>query len=81
MLPQNFEKIVNLSLSQIGIGPVHGNILCVSACICSTDALPLLIQLNQVLLIGRRYIILYYHTIGTFVDKSLLEHVLMETTH
>ena len=49
MLLQNFEKIANLSLSKIGIGPVHGNILCVSECICSNGAITLLVQLNQVL--------------------------------
>ena len=41
------KKIVNLSLCEIGTGRVHQNILCVSACICSNNALRLLVEQNR----------------------------------
>ena len=41
------KKIVNLSLSEIGTGQVHPNILGVGACICSNDVLRLLVEQNR----------------------------------
>ena len=41
------KKIVNLSLSEIGTGQVHQNILGVGACICSNDVLRLLVEQNR----------------------------------
>ena len=51
---KTLKKIVNFSYSQIGIGPMYRNILCVSVWIYSNNALLLLVQLNQVLLLRRR---------------------------
>ena len=51
---KTLKKITNFSYSQIGIGPIYRNILCVSVCIYSNDALLLHVQLNQVLLFRRR---------------------------
>ena len=48
---KTLEKTANFLLSEIGIGPVHRSILCVSAWICSSDALPLLVELTQMLLL------------------------------
>ena len=66
---QNFEKIANLSLSDIKIGPVHQNILCISAFIYINDTLSLLVELNWVLLLQLRYT----NTVETFLDKFLIE--------
>ena len=73
--PKLWKKIANLSLSQIEIGPVHRNIPCVSACICSNDALPSLVQLNQELQYYSGVDTPFFYTtntIRTFLDNLCL---------
>ena len=72
---KTLKKIANLSLSQIEIGLVQRNIPCVSACICSNDALPSLVQLNQELQYYSGVDTPFFYTtntIRTFLDNLCL---------